>query len=195
MARHRSIHRLLRLFLTMLPLTALLLLGALPAANSAATEVFTRHFHGLQLFGQTFAQDGCTNSGQTLLADRTQVVYVFSSTNSCTGERSQIIGSAVPTVFKVTSHLGLGHLVATIPLTDVSTGASVGELTIDETFTAARPADIIEDGHSRFLLPGIAVLLEHSSGTTRQGVLTGTITFDFAVISNVSNTSLAVFHF
>lgn len=195
MTRHRWIHRLLRSFLTMLPLTALLLLGAPPAANSAPTEIFTRHVQGLTLSARNYTQDGCINSSEFLLADRTEVIYVSSSVNTCTGERTEITGSAVPTVFKVTSRLGSAHIVATIPLSDASTGASAGELTIDETFTATRPADRVYNGHSHFLLPGIAVVVDNFSGTTRQGVVTGTIDFDFAVLANVTDMSVSVFHF
>ncbi|KGM01122.1 hypothetical protein Q760_03695 [Cellulomonas cellasea DSM 20118] len=122
----------------MCPLAVSLVLA--PSGAQAATDVYHQSFRGLFLDGWTSTDDGCTTTFVGAASDETTTWYANESYNRCTGEGSGVLGSATPTTFTLRGNLSSGHVVATIPLTDLYTGEPAGEILVDNTWTAtAKP--------------------------------------------------------
>lgn len=161
---------------------------------TAATEVYHQTVRGVSVSGDKFVDDGCATTYQYLFSNEDTTHYQSWTYNRCTGEFEFLSGEAVPTTFRVTGRLASVRVVATIPLTDASTGQSAGEATVDETFRAASPAVTSTSSQSE-RIPGDYLFRFRFTGTVREATASGTLgSLQNASITKIRSGTLSITH-
>lgn len=102
--------------------------------------------------------------------------YSLAFVNRCTSQRRWIFGTAPTTTYRVAPSLSSAHVVATIPMTDVDTGAVAGTVYVDDVWTATDRA-IRTHGSNTIKVPGVYIQHSVFHGIFRPAEVSGTQPF------------------
>ena len=135
--------RVVRPLLIGLTLLAMFVLSAVPAY--AATTIYKSQEKGdTVLYASSYTGDDCNYLEQfvTVVGSKTEparIEFVLYGSNWCTGETYFQSGHGSVSTFDVSNRLDEAHVEAVVPWFDHQTGETLGDRSIDLTWTATTP--------------------------------------------------------
>jgi hypothetical protein len=192
-----SFARRITAFLVAIPMALVAVL--LAPASAKAAEVERYRFNGVVVTGYDLSVDEvdeCVVTVHSVTASKELVTFYSQIFNQCAGgsggeEQFIATGSAAPTYF-ATRGTRAAHVIATVPLYDISTGDFVGDVELDNIWTAAGPAVRDRSSYSTSL-PGSYRLSYRTSGTVAPATVTGTVPFEtHATIGRYTEMQLSI---
>lgn len=190
-SRPSAVRRMIA-FAMIVPMAVVALL--LAPTSATAAEVVKYRLKGTVVSGYSETWDECAVTGTYVTASKDSVYYSVSTYDWCTDQGSYVQGTAEPTIFKATEGASSVHVVATIALSDWETGASEGEVYLDNTWTAT--TDMIRSKYSySTTLPGEYRYSTRFNGAFAEATVTGTVPLDsYASVGRYQSLDITVTH-